>query len=73
MSQSSRFEPYSTPDVLDYGLQCAIMIGAVTLLLTIIGATFFGATAVTVWLAVIAAIVWFVAFILRLLLHRYWQ
>ena len=73
MSEISRFEPYSTPDVLDYALQCAIMIGAVTLLLTIIGATFFGTTALTVWLAVITAIVWFVAFILRLLLHRYWQ
>ena len=73
MSDFPKFEPYSTPDVLDYALQCAIVIGAVTLLFTILGSTFFGTTGLTVWLAVVGAVIWFVSFILRWMLHRYWQ
>jgi hypothetical protein len=73
MSQFSRFAPYSTPDVLDRLLWWTIRIAAVTFLFSVVGVTFIGRTLFAVWIVVIAAIIWFVAYVLRWLLHRFWR
>lgn len=73
MSNFPRFPPHSTPDVLDRLLFWTIRIAAVTFLFTVVGVTFIGRTLFAVWLVVIAAVVWFSAFVLRWLLHRFWH
>jgi hypothetical protein len=71
MSNFPKFAPHSIPDVLDRILFWAIRIAAVTFLFSVVGVAFIGTTPIAFWLVVISAIVWFVAFVLRWLLHRF--
>ena len=71
MSNFPKYAPHSIPDVLDRILFWAIQIAAVTFLFSVVGVTFIGITPIAFWLVVISAIVWFVAFILRRLLHHF--
>ena len=72
MPEYTRFAPHSTPDILDRLLWWTIRISAVIFLFSVVGVTFIGQAAIGVWLVIISAIVWFVAFVLRQALHRFW-
>lgn len=70
MSDFPKFAPHSVLDVLDRLLWWTIRIAAVTFLFSVVGVTFIGMTRLAFWLVVIAAIVWFAAFVLRWIIHR---
>jgi hypothetical protein len=72
MSDYPRFAPHSTPDILDRLLWWTIRISAVVFLFAVVGVTFIGQAAIGVWSVIISAIVWFIAFALRQVLHRFW-
>jgi hypothetical protein len=72
MSRFPRFAPHSTPDILDRFLWWAIRIAAVVFLFSIVGVAFIGTTNISFWLVIISGLVWFVAFVLRWMLHRLW-
>lgn len=66
------FCPHSTPDILDRILWWTIRISAVVFLFSVVGLTFIGRAELAVWLVIISGFLWFAAFVLCWLLHRFW-
>lgn len=72
MPNHSRFAPHSTPDVLDRLLWWTIRISAVVFLFSVVGVTFIGRAQIGIWLVIISAILWFIAYVSRWALFRFW-
>ena len=72
MPHYPRFAPHTTPDILDRILWWIGRSAPVIFLFAVLGVTFIGQAPIGVWLVIISAIVWFVAFVVRWLLHRFW-
>jgi hypothetical protein len=73
MPNYSRFAPHSTPDVLDRLLWWLSRIAPVVFLISVLIVTFFTRASLVVWLVIISAIVWFIAYVLRWALFRFWN